>query len=155
MRRYKRIISVSITNKNPSNQCSGFCAAKCWFVHLPSPMIDKHKPTDDAKYNLRLPTHFTMHTHVNVPQMPVTPRKTVARFGLIGMPYDLRICTIYGRMANTPENCEIINAIESRTNGLRFRLRSNSCNFCVVVGDGCVHFTLAFVHFVHALDISL
>lgn len=105
--------------------------------------------------SLRLPMNFTVSTHVMVPTMPVTPSATVAQFGLIGVPYTVRMRMMYGRIACMPENCVTQNTMSSTANGFNVRFRTNSFNFCAAVGGGCIHFCSAFTHSGHAFEYSL
>lgn len=80
---------------------------------------------------------------------------TVAQLALIGVPYALKICTMYGRIACIPENWHMKKPNSSNMNGFIVRLRFSSLNFCSVVGAGCGHFFCAFTHTGHELENSL
>lgn len=123
--------------------------------HLLSAKPARITSTSEMRNSLRLPINFTVSTHVIVPTMPVTPSATVAQFGLIGVPYVFKMRTMYGLIACIPENWAMKKTMSSTTNGFSVRFRISSCNFCMALGGGCVHFRSALTHSAHAFEYSL
>lgn len=79
----------------------------------------------------------------------------VVKFASNEMPWALRTCTIYGRIANIAVNCISMNRIETRANGLSVRFFVMSLNLSTRVGGGWVHFALDFTQLSHEADIWL
>lgn len=83
------------------------------------------------------------------------PRMIVVKFASKAMPCAFRIGTIYGRMANIPENCINRNKIVIKRNGLSVRFLVISLILFQNVGGECVHFMADFSQFAQDADISL
>lgn len=82
--------------------------------------------------------------------------QTVAKFGLIGDRYALRICTVYGVKWWVPETKASHPVSNKMTKGFSVRLRINSLMpWTVVCLLECVHLTLAFLQILHEFDDSL
>lgn len=88
-------------------------------------------------------------------KMPITAIIVVVKFASNEMPWALRTCTIYGRIANIAVNCISMNRIETRANGLSVRFFVMSLNLSTRVGGGWVHFALDFTQLSHEADIWL
>lgn len=103
----------------------------------------------------RLPIVRMKSTMQTLAKIPMTPMIVVVKFASSEMPWALKICTMYGRIANIAVNCININKMVTRANGLRVRFLVISLNLSTNFGGGCVHLALNFVQLSHDADIWL
>lgn len=96
-------------------------------------------PDAMTKYSRRLPVKQTKHMKATMPTLSMTLKMAVASCGGIGLEYALKICTIKGLIAFTPENCDNNDNESIMTNGLSVRFRLSSEKRSAKVGDECEH----------------
>ena len=93
----------------------------------------------------------TMKTFAKIPR---TPRRMVVKLASSEIPWTLIIWTIYGRMANMPENCIMRNNIVINVKGLSVRFLVMSLSLSDNVGGAWSHLLPDFSHSEHEVDIS-
>lgn len=133
------------------------------------------QPINEMMNIFRFPVNRMTQTSRMLEKMPVRPRNdwklqgrefsivfeclysmlTVAQFGSIGTPYAFKINTKNGRIGENPDSCENKKTNETIRNGFMVRRRSNSCNFSIIVGCGCVQSVWDFEQAVHAFEYLL
>lgn len=108
-----------------------------------------------TKYIIRAPVKRIRHKNVIFAKLFTKLRMATDRSGAIGLPYALKIWTLYDNIPVAPVNSAKMKSATTINNGFSVCFRFNSLSFSSKVGNGWPQFRFCLTQDMHDVDRSL